>query len=127
MVLIDDEQSIRLPLRLALERHGYAVLEAVDGQQGIDLIRTHATTIAVVVIDNHMPRMSGAEVIRELRRSSCRPAIVFMSGVSLDDTGLGASDTEVFLRKPFELAQFIHTVDRLTADHGERDREARAG
>jgi len=113
VLLIDDEASVRLPLRLSLEHQGYRVFEAGDGQEGLEMVERHGDEIALVVVDHQMPRMSGAEVVRELRQRPRHLPIILMSGLSSADTGNGAAMPDAFLRKPFELVELARTVRHL--------------
>jgi DNA-binding response OmpR family regulator len=115
ILLIDDEASIRLPLRLVLERYGYRVLEATNGEEGLSIMKERGDEIAVVVVDHHMPLVSGGEVLGELRRRRSAVPVILMSGVSLQDTGVGPAEPSAFLRKPFELAELGVAVRRLVS------------
>jgi PAS domain S-box-containing protein len=68
VLVVDDEPSVRHVTRRALERMGYSVLVAADGQAGIDLFQEHAGELACVLLDLTMPRMSGEEAHETMRR-----------------------------------------------------------
>ncbi len=66
-VLCVDDEKIGLRVRkLMLESHGFKVLTATDGQQGIDLFGQHQ--VDIVVLDYYMPGLNGGDVAAELRR-----------------------------------------------------------
>lgn len=115
ILVIDDDPAIRLPLERGLTHAGYRVIEAVDGQEGLEHLAARGDEVALIVIDNHMPRKSGAETIRELHERPNRPPIIMMSGVSFDESGLDPSrhTPEVFFRKPFKLTALLDAVHGL--------------
>ena len=78
VLVIDDDEPIREVLRGILEGLGHEVLEAADGQSGIDLNRSHKP--ALVIADIIMPEMDGLEVIRELRRESQDVKVMAVTG-----------------------------------------------
>ena len=78
VLLIDDDQAVRESLALLLETHGYRVVTAADGIQGLIAFREHAP--AVVVTDILMPEQDGLGTIRELKRLDPAVKIVAISG-----------------------------------------------
>jgi DNA-binding response OmpR family regulator len=112
VLLIEDETQVREPLRLALEHCGYSVLEASDGEEGLELMTRRGHDIDLVVVDQRMPRLSGAEVLREIRRRDEHLPVVLMSGQPLSEIE-AALGPDAFLRKPFELVDLSRTVHRL--------------
>ena len=83
ILVIDDDEPIREVLRGILEAAGHEVLEAADGESGIELHRSHRP--ALVIADIIMPEMDGLEVIRELRRVS--PEVKLMAVTGYDEKG----------------------------------------
>jgi len=116
ILLVDDDPRVRRPLRLALEHCGFRVVEAGDGDEGLDL---HAQTpgVRLVVVDHRMPRLSGLEVLAELRRRDPALPVVLVSGHTQAELlgGGAAPRPDAFLRKPFELADLARTVRSLLA------------
>ncbi|MDO2386914.1 response regulator [Mycobacterium avium subsp. hominissuis] len=68
VLVVDDEKKLRTLVREYLEREGYAVLEAADGQTALDLARTAGPDL--VLLDLGLPRLPGDEVARLLRKDS---------------------------------------------------------
>jgi len=78
-LLCIDDRVIYLPIRKAyLESHGYAVLTAASGREGLQLLAEHM--IAAVVLDYRMPEMNGGEVARVIRRTRPGLPIIMLSG-----------------------------------------------
>ena len=74
LLFIEDDESIRTALRLALEDDGFDVIEAVDGESGI--AKFGQSQPDLVLLDLRLPDISGFEVCRALRRSSITPIIM---------------------------------------------------
>jgi DNA-binding response OmpR family regulator len=76
ILLVDDDRDIVEGLRLALEHHGYEVLVAWDGNQGLTL--TMRENPDLVILDMMMPKRSGFLVLEKLRRTRATPIHVIM-------------------------------------------------
>jgi len=106
VLVVDDEPPIRRAVRVGLERHGYQVVEAFDGENALDVFAEHSPQ--VVILDLAMPRRDGLSVCRELRAWSQVPILVL--SVRDDDRNkiaaldLGADD---YLTKPFSLDELL--------------------
>ena len=105
-LVADDEPDIRDFIGHVLERAGHVVTLVGDGAEV--LARTSVETFDLVVIDHHMPRMTGLAVADELRRSSPATKVLIMSG----DLDVG-DEHRHFLPKPFNRREFLAAVDTL--------------
>ncbi len=76
----DDEQVVREVLVAMLEQAGYRVLQAVDGQEVVDIYRREADNIDCVLLDLNMPRLDGAEAFAELLQIRSDVCVVLSSG-----------------------------------------------
>ena len=121
ILVAEDNQDLQSLLRHALESDGYAVHVAADGQQAID--QYDALSPDLLVLDIMMPRLSGFEVLRELRVDAAHrqdvPVLVLTSRSGEDDvlTGLelGVDD---YLTKPFVIGELRARVRALLARRG---------
>lgn len=119
ILVIDDEQLIRLQIRSALELEGYVVHEAANGNEGLARIAEAAPD--VVITDILMPDKEGIETILELRRSHPKIRIIAISGGGRTGNKdflrtakhLGADRT---LAKPFGLAELLRLVREVLAE-----------
>jgi CheY-like chemotaxis protein len=82
VLMVDDEPLIRALGRAVLERAGYRVILAVDGQEAVELYRQARGTIDLVVLDLTMPRLSGAEALRQLTELDPMVRVILSSGYS---------------------------------------------
>jgi len=116
ILIIDDEEGIRRPLQILLERAGHEVMAAPDGREGLRLWRRLGADL--VITDIMMPNKDGIETIVELQASARAVPVIAMSGgdVSqrLDLLGdarlLGAVYT---VPKPFALSEMLEKVGHV--------------
>ena len=94
-LVVEDDPVVRVMAARGLREAGYAVLEAVNGREAVDLIGTHTGRLDVVVTDIGMPEMDGYDLARWLSEARPEIPVVFMSGY-------GDPEPKVpFLQKPF--------------------------
>jgi two-component system response regulator (stage 0 sporulation protein F) len=111
ILVVDDEDHVRQLVRIILERAGYAVREAPDGQAALTLYRESPPD--VVVTDLMMKPMGGLELMGHLRRESPKVKIIVMSGFNdglFDAHLLGAGK---ILAKPFSIDEMSAAVQDL--------------
>jgi DNA-binding response OmpR family regulator len=110
VLIVEDDPSIALGLRMNLESEGYRVLSAEDGEMGLKVAR--AETPNLIILDVMLPNMNGLEVLRTLRHEGYSMPIIVLSartGEMDKVTGLelGAED---YVAKPFSLAELLARV-----------------
>jgi CheY-like chemotaxis protein len=113
----DDERDILALLVLRLERAGYRVAQAVDGEQALALARELHPD--VLVLDVMMPRLSGTDVLAALRadEATAHLRVVLLSARAQEtdvERGLEAG-ADAYLAKPFQAPELIEIVGRLAA------------
>ncbi len=103
VLVVDDEAAIRMVARAILEFAGYSTLIAADGEEGVRVFRDAGGTIDLVLLDMSMPRMSGIEVLAELKKIDPAVKVLVTSGFSLDEKVRKALDRGAagFIGKPF--------------------------
>ena len=109
ILVVDDDKNICEIIRLYLEKEGFQVVIANDGQEALNLFKE--TTPSVVVLDVMMPKMDGFQVCREIRRVSSIPVIMLTAkGETFDKVlglELGADD---YMVKPFENKELVARI-----------------
>jgi PAS domain S-box-containing protein len=108
VLVADDEESVRRFATRVLERAGYDVLAAGDGAEAVEVFGAHADRIGVVLLDMMMPRLSGEEVLREIRLVRPDVRVVLTSGYSDQDVGGTAADA--FLQKPYAPQELVRVI-----------------
>ena len=112
ILLVDDEDSIQTLLTFPLERDGYRVVQARDGEEA--LRRFEEDAVDLVILDVMLPRLDGLEVCKRLRSQSDVPIIMLTArGEELDKVlglELGADD---YITKPFSIREFRSRVRAL--------------
>jgi len=112
ILLVDDEQAIVEPLRYHLEREGYAVRVAQDGEMALRRARTENPDL--IVLDLMLPKIDGWEVCRILRQESTTPIIMLTARdeetSKILGLNLGADD---YLTKPFSFQELLARVRAL--------------
>ncbi len=96
-----------------LERQGYAVLEARNGAEALNMWRTHRSTIDVVVTDLRMPELGGIELVAALRGEQPTLPVVFMSGYSDQTLDDARNAYTAFLEKPFTMDTLTSNIQRV--------------
>lgn len=115
ILIIDDEAVVREFLRDALTVAGHTVIEAEDGQDGVEAFRRDA--VDLVITDIMMPRKDGLTAIRELR--NIRPDLNIIAIAAVGDPmleqarDLGANMT---FDKPFHMGEMLQAVEELVKD-----------
>jgi two-component system, OmpR family, alkaline phosphatase synthesis response regulator PhoP len=110
ILLVEDDESITIGLRMNLEAEGYEVSVAEDGEQGLEHARR--LMLDLVILDVMLPKLNGLEVLRRLRAEACHVPIIVLSarGAEMDKVmglELGAED---YVTKPFGLAELLARV-----------------
>jgi CheY-like chemotaxis protein len=118
ILLVDDEEDVRVVTAHMLERLGWSVLMARDGHEGVEVFRRHAGSIDAVILDMALPRLRGDRAFHAIRGIRPDARVILMSGYNdeqatrpLADAGLAG-----FLQKPFSVADLRATMDRVLAN-----------
>ena len=119
VLIVEDEEVLRLLAVRMLEELGYKVLEAANGFEALKLLGARGCPVDLIVTDMIMPEMSGRELIERVRSRGIASLVLFMSGYTEDDLLIeGLSGTETaFLQKPFTSERLTRKV-RETIDAG---------
>jgi CheY-like chemotaxis protein len=124
ILVVEDEETVRNTLKRILMALGYSVVLAVDGREGVEIFGKDPEQFDLVLLDLTMPRLDGAEVYAEIRRTNSQTPIVLMSGYSEQEAAAHFSSKGLagFIEKPFDL----NTLKRVlkTALSGEAKTES---
>jgi two-component system cell cycle sensor histidine kinase/response regulator CckA len=116
ILLVEDEDPVRMVAERALVRSGYEVTPARDGEEGLELVQ-RGGEYDMVVSDVVMPSMDGPTMVREIRKIAPHMPVLFMSGYAEEQlrSQIGIDDVH-FLPKPFSVQQLSDKVGAVLAD-----------
>jgi len=126
IMLVDDEESIQKLLTYPLEREGYTVVQARDGEEA--LRRFAEQPVDLVVLDVMLPRLDGLEVCRRLRTGSAVPIIMLTARDDEVDKVLGLElGADDYITKPFSIREFRSRIRAVLRRAGLRAERAADG
>ena len=109
ILVVDDDKNICEVIKLYLQKEGYKVTLAYDGQSGIDAFERSVP--GLVVLDIMMPRKDGWEVLKQIRKVSAVPVIMLTAKSETFDKVLGLElGADDYIVKPFDPKEFIARV-----------------
>jgi two-component system cell cycle sensor histidine kinase/response regulator CckA len=115
VLLVDDEAVVRRATRRILERGGFSVVEAVNGQEAVDRFAAEGPGIHVIILDVTMPVMGGAEAFRRMRKAGPIVPVIVSSGYDQADTiSAFTGDAVGFLQKPYRPEQLLAKIREMT-------------
>ena len=112
VLIVDDEETVRNVAEGALTHGGFSVLSASDGNEALELLKTHATKVVAILLDLVMPNLDGEATFAEISRHSAEIPVILCSGYSENDAtqrfaGKGLAG---FLQKPFDVESLVHII-----------------
>jgi DNA-binding NtrC family response regulator len=129
ILIADDEQNIRKVLSATLEKEGYQVLTARDGEEAIALLGKG--DVQVVVTDLKMPKADGLEVLRYVQKNNPGTPVIVITAFGTVDNAVDALKNGAFdyITKPFEKSDLIRTISKAvkTESLARKDFRARPG
>uniref|UniRef100_UPI0035612F3E response regulator n=1 Tax=Gemmatimonas sp. TaxID=1962908 RepID=UPI0035612F3E len=111
VLLVDDDEAVRSTTRRLLQRHGWRVLEASDGEAAPAQFTAHRDQIAIVLSDLRMPVMDGVQLALRIRRIAADFPIVFFSGYDEHEQQAGEEMATIpLIAKPFNTADLLRVL-----------------
>ena len=112
VLVVDDEQDIRELLKFYLNKEGYEVLEAGDGEEALNIFENEYVDLGI--IDVMMPKMDGWEVVREITKFSQVPIIMLTAKSDEKDELLGFElGVDEYISKPFSPKILVARVEAI--------------
>ena len=120
VLVVDDEEIVRLITSGVLEGAGYCVLLAEDGVAGVEKFAHHASELSAVLLDLTMPRMGGEEALAEMQRIDPSVPVILASGYNAEEAAKRFADFAIsgFLAKPFRANQLLGALRRAIDPDG---------
>lgn len=121
ILVVEDNGALRRLMLRILEGCGYAVLEAANGPQGLELFQQQGT-VDLAILDMVMPGMSGLDVAAEMERQQPGTKILYVTahGSSVAIDSISRRTPDHVLLKPFDAADLIDRVAQLLESGGPR-------
>jgi PAS domain S-box-containing protein len=118
ILVIDDEEIVLQTTRAILERHGYQVLTAADGQLGVEAVREHREALVAVILDLTMPVMGGEEALRNIKQIAPSLPVILSSGYDASQAvnKFGENMLAGFLHKPSTITEML-LILKKAIDH----------
>ncbi len=117
ILVVDDELVVRAVAEAILKKHGYSIVTACDGEEALDKLARHDGEIDLVLMDMTMPRLSGMDTFRHMRKGQApNVPVVICSGYLVDLSGFLEQTGSVpngFLQKPYDIEDMSRTVRRV--------------
>lgn len=115
VLVVDDDEAIREVASDILIDHGFSVVSAASGQEGIDQFRRLQHQVGVILLDMKMPGMNGKQTYQLLREIEPSIKVIFMSGYSESEITLqlGDGQTVPFLSKPYSADALTNQVRQM--------------
>jgi len=111
ILIADDEAEIRDLLRLYLEKEGYEILEAADGEEALQVLQKNGD-VAMLLLDIMMPKKDGFHVLKELRKKSNLPVIILSAKTADNDKILGLDlGADDYIAKPFNPLEAVARIN----------------
>jgi len=111
ILVVDDEENIRKSLKMILEYEDYIFLEAIDGEEALDIMEG-TVGLDLVLLDIKLPGKDGLEILQEIKKRPYSPEVIMISGhgtiqTAVDATKFGAFD---FLEKPLHRERVLLSI-----------------
>ncbi len=112
ILVVDDEEGVRLTTRQILEEHGYRVLVAADGKEALGIFTLYASEIQAVLTDLMMPVMDGVALVGALRKLSPELKVLATTGVTetAQTTAVMRLGVKAMIRKPVAAHVVLHKI-----------------
>jgi CheY-like chemotaxis protein len=113
VLIVDDDNNIRSLLGMVLARK-YRVILATDGREGLEMAERHRP--ALILMDQQMPRMTGLEVIEQIRSTANNVKIISITALGVEpqfQKAALAAGADLCLPKPLAIPELLKAIERL--------------
>jgi two-component system chemotaxis response regulator CheY len=121
VLIVDDSVTIRQQVSMTLKSAGYEVMEACDGQEGVEVVQNNPG-LAMVLCDLNMPRMTGLEFLETIKGANSAPPVPVVMLTTDGSPDLIArakrAGAKGWIVKPFQTDLLIAAVRRIAGEAG---------
>jgi DNA-binding response OmpR family regulator len=112
VLVVEDNENIQKIIRVYLEFEGFRVVQAYDGEEGLE--KFHGESPDLILLDISLPRLDGLAVCREVRRARATPVIIVSARDTAADREAGfAAGANDYVSKPFSPRELVNRVKGL--------------
>ncbi|MGD1045614.1 MAG: response regulator [Bacteroidota bacterium] len=114
ILVVEDEDIHRLILKRVLENNGYVVLDAANGAEGLEVMRTLKVDLAIV--DLEMPIMDGMEFTKWVKEINPNFPVIIITAhaASYSSQDILAANVEAFIQKPIEADELLRIIENIS-------------
>ncbi len=116
VLIVDDSATVRQQVKLALSPAGFDVIEASDGQEGLDVVKSRGD-LALVISDVNMPNMNGIEMVTRISSEGLRPGLPMVMLTTEGEPELMKKAKEAgvagWIVKPFKAPMLVAAAQKL--------------
>ncbi|WP_119327381.1 response regulator transcription factor [Companilactobacillus musae] len=111
ILVVDDEPSILELIEYNLENNNYQVSTAIDGQMALDKVSTDEFDL--MLLDQMLPKLSGIEVLKKMRKSGNLTPVIFLTAVDSEDNKIEGliSGADDYVTKPFSIKELLARIE----------------
>ncbi|NTW16915.1 MAG: adenylate/guanylate cyclase domain-containing response regulator [Syntrophaceae bacterium] len=104
ILVVDDEEGVRISLKKVLQRDGYDIMLAENGMEAVNIVRNHINEIETVICDFKMPGLDGLETLTEINKLNPEIIKIILTGYATLDRAIESVNSGIdgFLTKPFD-------------------------
>jgi DNA-binding response OmpR family regulator len=115
ILIVDDEFGVRESLRMLL-KSSYEIFAAPDGEEALKILKERK--IDLITLDLNMPKLSGIETLREIRKMDGEVPVIIITGyrTQKDEKEALLYGVRDFISKPFNTSQIINAIDGILGD-----------
>jgi DNA-binding NtrC family response regulator len=112
VLIVDDEEILRLAMELILDSEGYQTVSVQNGTEALAMVGRE--TFDLVITDMKMPGVNGMDVLRGVKSISPATKVIIITGFAAEDPSTAIRDgADDFIYKVFTRAQFLEAINRL--------------
>ena len=126
ILVVDDEQRMRKLIKDFLAAKGYSILEAEDGEKGLEVYEENKNKISLILLDVMMPKLDGWSVLRQIRQDSKVPIIMLTARGEEQDELFGFElGVDEYISKPFSPKILVARVEAILKRTNQDEKEVK--
>jgi len=114
ILVVDDEPSVRMVLARLLAKLGFAVIEAENGNEALEMVARHADALRLIILDLTMPQRDGLSTLQEIRKQQVHTPVVLISGYYSNELIPQLDQLQAkYINKPFTAQTLLAVIDPI--------------